>query len=97
MKTPKTPRDNADEFLKLLDQAGFKPSRWDHHNSRLLDRKSREGHPDLRICINYEGEPRPHNLQLVKFDGKRSQIIQWESSLAASMPLAGVMALIKAA
>lgn len=97
MKTPKTPRDHADEFLKLLDQAGFKPSRWDSTDTRLLDRQSPEGHPDLRICIAYEGEPHPHNLQLVKFDGRRSQIIQWESSLSAAMPLQPLLALIKAA
>lgn len=97
MKTPKTPRDHADEFLTLLDQAGFKPSRWDHPNARLLDRQSAEGHPDLRICIAYEGELKPHNLQLVKFDGRRSQIIQWESSLSAAMPLQPLLDLIMSA
>ena len=97
MKTPKTPRDHATEFIALLDKAGFKPFRGDHHKARLLDRKSANVHPDLRICINYESEPQPHNIQLVKFDGRRSQIVKWESSLSASMPLAAVMALIKAA
>lgn len=97
MKTPTTPRDHADEFLAQLDKAGFKPSRWDHPNARILDRKSDEGPTDLRIVINYEGETRPHNLQLVKFDGRRSQIVQWESSLSASMPLKPLLALIKAA
>ena len=97
MKTPKTPRDHAAEFLTLLDKAGFKPARWDSAGTRLLDRPSPEGHPDLRICIAYEGEPHPHNLQLVKFDGKRSQVIQWESSLSAAMPLQPLLELIKAA
>lgn len=97
MKTPKTPRDNADEFLALLDQAGFKPSRWDHHNARLLDRKSTAGHPDLRVCIRYEGEVKPQSIQLVKFNGKRSQLVHWEASLSPSMPLNPLLALIKAA
>ena len=97
MKTPKTLRDHADEFLKALKAAGFQPARWDSADTRLLDRKSDAGHPDLRICLAYEGEAKPQNLQLVKFDGRRSQIIQWESTLSPSMPLQPLLNLIKTA
>ena len=63
-----------------------------------LDRKNKDGHTDLRIHIAYEGESQPHSISLIKFDGQRSQIIEWESNhMSASMPTAGILALIKAA
>lgn len=95
MKTTATPHNDAEGFLKALASLKFQPARWDSPNDRQLDLRNKEGHPILRICIGYEGEQRPHNLSLVKLDGTRAQLIQWESLMSAHMPTAGFLALLK--
>ncbi len=98
MKTTATPHTAAAEFLEALDKLQFKPGKWDAPNDRQLDLRNKEGHPVLRICIGYEGEQRPHNLTLIKFNGQRNQLICWESThMSAHMPTQGFLALIKAA
>lgn len=98
MKTIATPHTLATEFLKALNQLQFVPAKWDTASDRLLDRKNKDGHTELRIHIAYEGEQRPQTISLIKFDGRRSQLIEWESnSMSAHMPTTGLLALIKAA
>ncbi|MDP1591387.1 MAG: hypothetical protein Q8M07_26770 [Prosthecobacter sp.] len=94
----KTPNNTATEFLAALAKLQFVPAKWDAPGDRQFDRKNKDGHTDLRIHIGYEGEPQPHYLSLVKFNGQRNQLIEWESlNLSAHMPTTGLMALIKAA
>ncbi len=98
MKTIATPHTNAAEFLQALDKLQFIPAKWDSPNDRLLDRKNKDGHTELRIHIAYEGEQRPHNISLVKLDGTKAQLIEWESNhMSAHMPMVGLLALIKCA
>lgn len=92
----KTPSNAATELLATLTKMGFKPARWDSPSTRQLQTLTKDGHPDLRVLIDYEGEPEPHSLRLIKYDGKISQITAWEASLSAHMPLNAFVALIKA-
>lgn len=92
----KTPSNAASEFLATLTKMGFTPARWDSPDTRQLDAKNRAGHTTLRVVINYEGDREPHNIEIIKRDGARSQVTQWESRLSAHMPLAATLALIKA-
>lgn len=92
----KTPSNAASELLATLTKMGFKPARWDSPTTRQLQTLNKDGHPDLRILIDHEGEATPHSLRLIKYDGKISQITTWEASLSAHMPLKALLALIKA-
>ena len=93
-----TPHDNAAAFLQALDKMEFKPGAFDNTNRRQLVRKNKDGHTNLRITIDHEGEPRPHSISLIKTDGRNSQVTLWESrNMSARMPTKGLLALIKAA
>jgi hypothetical protein len=92
----KTPSNAASELLATLTKMGFTPARWDSPDTRQLDAKNSAGHTTLRVVINYEGERQPHSLELIKRDGARSQITQWESRLSAHMPLKATLDLIQA-
>jgi hypothetical protein len=92
----KTASNAASDLLATLTKMGFTPARWDTPNTRQLDIKNSDGHTNLRVVINYEGEPTPHSLELIKRDGKLSQITAWESRLSAHMPLKAITDLIKA-
>jgi hypothetical protein len=92
----KTPANAASELLKELTKMGFTPGRWDTPDTRQLQTVTKDGHPDLRVIIDHDGEPTPHSLRLIKFDGKISQINTWEATLSAHMPLKAFLALIKA-
>lgn len=92
----KTPANAASELLKELTKMGFVPARWDTPDTRQLDIKTSDGHTNLRVVINYEGEATPHSIELIKRDGQRSQVTAWESRLSAHMPLKAITALIKA-
>lgn len=95
----KTPHTQAPEFIAALEKMGFTPARWDRAGSsdRQLDYDRAEtGYPLLRIAINHEGEANPHSINIIRFDGSRSQLVQWDSTLSAHMPSAGLLALIKA-
>lgn len=98
MKTIATPHTNAAEFLDALNKLQFATAKWDSPNDRLLDRKNKDGHTELRIHIAYEGERQPQSISLLKFNGQRNQLTEWESNhMSAHMPSAGILALIKAA
>lgn len=92
----KTPSNAAPELLATLTKIGFTPAKWDSPDTRQLDIKTSDGHTNLRVVINYEGESAPHSIELIKRDGARSQITHWESRLSAHMPLKAITALIKA-
>lgn len=92
-----TPHDDTEAFLDALNDATFYPGRYDQSGDRRLERKNKDGHPDLRIRINYDGERNPYDITIRKLDGRASQIIQWESTLSAHLPSKAVLALILAA
>lgn len=92
----KTPSNAATELLATLTKMGFKPARWDSPSTRQLQTLTKDGHPELRVVIDHEGEPTPHSLRLIKYDGTIRQITAWEASLSAHMPLKALLALIKA-
>lgn len=92
----KTASNAASELLATLTKLSFTPARWDSPDTRQLDIKTSDGHTNLRVVINYEGEPTPHSIELIKRDGQRSQVTRWESRLSAHMPLKAIIALIKA-
>lgn len=92
----KTPSTAPIQFLSSLKNMGFAPAKWDSPDTRQLDIKTSDGHTNLRVVINYEGGLSPLSIELIKRDGGRSQITQWESRLSAHMPLAATIALIKA-
>ena len=93
----KTPHDDAEAFQDVLNDAQFFPARYDETGDRRLERKNKDGHPDLRIRINYDGERRPHDITIRKLDGCASQIVQWEASLSAHVPSNAILAMIQAA
>jgi len=87
---------NAADLLKEIKKMGFAPARWDTPDTRILDMKNSAGYTNLRICVSYEGGPLPLSVDLIKFDGARSQVTKWESRLSAYMSLAAILGLIKA-
>lgn len=98
MKTPATPHSHAAEFLKALEQLQFKPGEWDRPVERHLETRNQAGHLTVRVIIAYEGEERPQNVSLIKFDGTPARLIEWETNyMSAHMPTQGLLALIKAA
>ena len=93
----KTAHTDAAELTAKLTKMGFVPARWDEANFRQLQILNKDGHANLRVCIDYQGESKPHLLTLIKYDGRRSQVTAWESNgMSAHMPLAATLALIKA-
>lgn len=93
----KTTHDNATELLNELTARGFKPARWDRVDSnRQFDLKNEAGHTTLRVCLNYEGSDYLDSLDLIKFNGTRAMLPEWQSTLSAHMPLEATLALIAA-
>ncbi len=93
-----TLQNSATEFLTELTAKGFRPARRDDlAGNRLLDLKNAEGHIEVRVCIDYEGEARPHSLSLIRFDGARSQMEAWRANFGARMPLTIILGAISAA
>lgn len=95
----KTPNNDSTGFLASLNTLGFKPSRWDDaQGNRQLETESETGHPLLRVCLDYQGERQPHNLSVIKFDGRKSSTVEWScGSLSAHMPSAAVLAMLQTA
>ncbi|MBB5038285.1 hypothetical protein [Prosthecobacter dejongeii] len=93
----KTAQNAPEELLNELVILGFAPGRWDSKDCRILDLKNDEGHTALRVTLDYDGEPKPQTTSLLKLDGRNSQSVEWSSqNMSASMPLPGLLALIKA-
>lgn len=93
-----TPHDNAAQFFEALETLGFEPGRMDSPEHRQLERRSTEGNPILRVLVDYEGERQPQSLRVLKLDGRKSQIIEWEcSGLSAWMPTPALVAMLQAA
>jgi hypothetical protein len=85
MNATKTPHTDAAEFTKSLTKLGFKPAKWDAEGCRILDAKTNTG--TVRICMDYEGEPEPHSLTIVKFTDNERQICEWQhANMSAHMP-----------
>lgn len=98
MNATATPHNTAGSFIKALKDLHFVPARWNTEDDVQLDRLNSQGHTDLRVCMNYEGEKQPHCISIIKFDGTRAQVVKWESlDMSAHMPTEGLLALIKAA
>ncbi len=92
-----SPQTAPEAFIFALDKLGFKPGRWDSKATRIFDLRNAQGHPEIRIAMDYEGEPVPQSLTLVKFTGTQAQLIEWETqNMSTAMPTAGLLALIEA-
>ena len=91
----KTLKTHPKEFIAELEKLGFKPGPWDSSNKRQLDLVNRVGYREARIVIDYEGEIRPHSVTLIRFNGQRNQLIEWEANhLPSSMPMGAQLAMI---
>lgn len=94
----KTPNNDVNFLTTITSALNLLPSpRGATNGDVVLQRQNAEGHADLRIYIAYEGERQPHSIKVTKLDGRRSQIIQWESTLSAHMPSAALLAMLQAA
>ena len=100
MKAPKitanlTPQTHEREFRNALMFEGFQHATWHTEESPQFDAHNKAGHPILRVCIDREGEIRPHSITVIRLDGTKAQNVLWiAENMSAAMPTTAIFALI---
>ncbi len=91
----KIARDNAAAILLELETLGFKPGGKGAARCRVLERRNQDGHTDLKVMLNFDGEDNVNDLSVHGFDGGAAELIDWSMDLTGGAPLAAFLAFVR--
>jgi hypothetical protein len=88
-------RNNAPAILLELEACGFAPTSGDDNEIRVLVRRNKDGHTDLRVSLVYGDGNILNHIAVYGLDGSPGEIIEWNLEVTGGTPLAAFHAFMR--